>query len=58
MGLKEALGLGSDKKVRYAIVGLGDIAQEDLMPGVDHTGNSLITALVTSDAEKATDLCN
>ncbi len=56
MGLKEALGLMPDKRVRYAIVGLGDIAQEDMMPGVKHTGNSEITALVTSDAKKAAEL--
>jgi predicted dehydrogenase len=56
MGIKEALGFGSDKKVRYAIVGLGDIAQEDMMPGVEHTGNSVITALVTSDKKKAQEL--
>jgi predicted dehydrogenase len=43
-------------KVRYAIVGLGDIAQEDMMPGVDHTGNSEITALMTSDPVKADEL--
>ena len=55
-GIKEVLGFGSGKKVRYAIVGLGDIAQEDMMPGVAHTGNSEITALVTSDAEKAREL--
>lgn len=53
----EALGLGGPgKKVRYAIVGLGDIAQEDMMPGVDHAGNSVITALVTSDPQKAKEL--
>ncbi len=56
MGFKESLGLGSKKKIRYAIVGLGDIAQEDLMPGVEHTGNSEITVLVTSDSEKAVKL--
>lgn len=56
MGLKQILGMGPDKKVRYAIVGLGDIAQEDMMPGVEHTGNSEITALVTSDPEKASEL--
>ena len=56
MGLKEVLGFSSDKKVRYAIVGLGDIAQEDMMPGVEHTGNSEITALVTSDPAKASTL--
>ncbi len=53
MGIAEKLGFGSKEKVRYAIVGLGDIAQEDMMPGVDHTGNSQITALITADPEKA-----
>ncbi len=56
MGIKELLGLASDRKVRYAIVGVGDIAQEDLMPGVDHTGNSKIAALVTGDPAKASEL--
>ena len=53
MSIKQTLGLGSDKKVRYAIVALGDIAQEAMLPGVDHTGNSEVTAFVTSDPEKA-----
>jgi predicted dehydrogenase len=56
MGLKELLGMEAEKKVRYAIVGVGDIAQEDMMPGVDHTGNSEITALITSDPVKAIEL--
>jgi predicted dehydrogenase len=56
MGLKEVLGLAEEKKVRYAIVGVGDIAQEDMMPGFAHTGNSEITALVTSDPQKAAKL--
>src|ERR1700744_2263372 len=56
MGIKELIGMETDRKVRYAIVGLGDIAQEDMMPGVEHTGNSEITALVTSDALKAEEL--
>ena len=56
MGIKELIGMESERKVRYAIVGLGDIAQEDMMPGVDHTGNSEITALVTSDPVKAIEL--
>ncbi|RZA08246.1 MAG: Gfo/Idh/MocA family oxidoreductase, partial [Proteobacteria bacterium] len=43
----------SGKKVRYAVVGLGDIAQAAFMPAVKQTGNSEITALVTGDAEKA-----
>ncbi len=56
MSIKELLGLESERKVRYAIVGVGDIAQEDMMPGVEHTGNSVITALVTSDGTKADEL--
>ena len=40
-------------KVRYGFVALGDITQEAMLPGVDHTGNSVVTALVTSDPEKA-----
>ncbi|MEH3036620.1 MAG: Gfo/Idh/MocA family oxidoreductase [Sphingomonas adhaesiva] len=50
MSLASAFGFGP--RVRYAIVGLGDIAQEALMPGVSHTGNSTITALVSDDPEK------
>ncbi len=56
MSLKEKLGFGSDRKVRYGIVALGSISQEALMPGVEHTGNSEITALVTSDPVKASEL--
>ncbi len=56
MGIRELVGIETERKVRYAIVGLGDIAQEDMMPGVNHTGNSEITALVTSDAVKADEL--
>jgi predicted dehydrogenase len=56
MGITDLLGVESDAKVRYAVVGLGDIAQEDMMPGVEHTGNSEITAFVTSDQVKAREL--
>ena len=56
MSLKSMLGLTSDKKVRYGIVALGDIAQESLMPGVAHTGNSVVTALVTGDPVKAAEV--
>ena len=55
MSLSSVLGFGG-KKVRYGIVALGDISQESLMPGVAHTGNSVITALVTGDATKAAEL--
>ncbi len=40
-------------KVRYAIVGAGWIAQAAMMPGVEHTGNSEMVALVTGHEEKA-----
>jgi predicted dehydrogenase len=53
MTIKDMLGLGPDRKVRYAVVGLGDIAQEAMLPGIAHTGNSRLAALVTSDPEKA-----
>ena len=54
MGIKEALGLGdAAQKVRYAVAGAGDIAQEDMMPGVAHTGNSALAAIITGDPEKA-----
>jgi predicted dehydrogenase len=42
--------------VRYAVVGAGWIAQEDFMPGVKHTGNSTLEALVTDDPVKAKEL--
>jgi predicted dehydrogenase len=53
MSIKSILGLGPDRKVRYGVVALGDIAQEAMLPGVAHTGNSEVTAFVTGDAEKA-----
>ncbi|MDB5298183.1 MAG: oxidoreductase domain protein, partial [Phycisphaerales bacterium] len=56
MSLKSMLGLESGKKVRYGIVALGDIAQESFMPAVAHTGNSVITALVTGDPTKAAEV--
>jgi predicted dehydrogenase len=53
MGIVSLIKGGSEKKVRYAVVGLGDISQEAMMPALAQTGNSEITALVTSDPEKA-----
>ena len=41
------------KKVRYGIVGGGHISQFAMMPGIKHTGNSKLTALVTGDPVKA-----
>lgn len=51
MSIASALGLS--KKVRYAVVGAGDITQSAMMPGIAHTGNSELTAIVTGDPEKA-----
>jgi len=34
------------RKVRYAAVGAGWISLDDFMPGVERTGNSVITTLV------------
>jgi predicted dehydrogenase len=45
-----------DRKVRYAVVGLGWIAQAAFMPGVGHTGNSEMVALVTAHEDKAAKL--
>jgi predicted dehydrogenase len=53
MSILSSLGLGSGQKIRYGFVALGDIAQEAMLPGVSHTGNSEVTALVTGDPEKA-----
>ena len=53
MSILSALGLESGRKVRYAMVALGDITQEAMLPGVAHTGNSEVVALVSGNPEKA-----
>ncbi|MDP1027893.1 Gfo/Idh/MocA family oxidoreductase [Sphingomonas sp. KR1UV-12] len=53
MSLASAFGFGDGKKVRYAVVGLGDIAQSAMMPGIAHTGNSELVALVSGERDKA-----
>lgn len=40
-------------KVRYAVVGAGWISQAELLPGVEHTGNSVVTTIVTGHEYKA-----
>jgi predicted dehydrogenase len=40
------------EKIRYAIVGLGHIAQVAVLPAFAHTRNSELTALVSNDPEK------
>jgi predicted dehydrogenase len=42
-----------DRKVRYAVVGVGWISQAAFLPGVEHTGNSEVVAFVTGHDEKA-----
>jgi predicted dehydrogenase len=42
----------SPKKVRYAVVGLGHIAQVAVLPAFAHARNSELAALITSDPTK------
>jgi predicted dehydrogenase len=44
------------KKIRYAVVGLGWIAQEMVLPAFKNVRNSEVTALVTDDPIKADEL--
>ncbi len=46
----------SKRKVRYAVVGLGWIAQEDVLPAFGHTGNAELVAFVSDDPTKIEDL--
>ena len=50
------LGTDKNKNVRYAVVGLGWIAQEVILPAFAHAKYSELTALVTDDAVKAEEL--
>jgi len=48
-----------DKKIRYAVVGLGHIAQVAMLPAFAHaTENSVLTALVSDDGDKLLELQN
>ena len=42
----------SSTKVRYAVVGLGHIAQVAVLPGFAHARNSRLAALVSGDPQK------
>jgi len=42
----------SRKRVRYAVVGLGHIAQVAVLPAFKHAGNSELAALISGDAIK------
>ncbi len=41
------------KKIRYAVVGGGQISQQAFMPGIGQTTNSELAALVTGNPMKA-----
>jgi glucose-fructose oxidoreductase len=49
---------GRKDKVRYAVVGGGQISQQAFMPGIARTDNSELVALVTGDPVKATELAD
>ena len=42
----------SNGKVRYAVVGLGHLAQVAVLPAFKNTPNSELIAIVSGDAEK------
>lgn len=44
------------KKIRYAVAGLGHIAQVAILPAFAHAENSELAALITGDVEKARQL--
>ncbi len=46
------------KKIRYAVVGLGHIAQTAVLPAFRHAENSELAALVTGNPEKDHELSN
>ena len=47
---------GDDQKIRYAVVGLGWIAQEVVLPAFAHAKKSQLVSLVTGDPKKAEEL--
>lgn len=44
-------------KIRYAIIGLGHIAQIAMLPGFQHSENSELVAIVSGNSEKRRKLC-
>jgi predicted dehydrogenase len=45
--------VATNRKVRYAVVGIGWISQTAFLPGVEHTGNSEVVAFVSGHEDKA-----
>jgi predicted dehydrogenase len=48
--------VSTDKQIRYAVVGLGSIAQEAVLPSFQHAENSKLAALVSGDDQKRLEL--
>ena len=44
------------KKIRYAVIGLGHIAQTAVLPAFKHAGNSELAAFITGDPKKDREL--
>lgn len=42
-----------DTKIRYAVIGCGQISQQSFIPGIERAANSTLAALVTGDMKKA-----
>lgn len=45
------------RKIRYAVIGLGHIAQAAVLPGFQNSENSELVAIVSGNAEKRRELC-
>lgn len=48
--------MSTDHKIGYAVVGLGSIAQEAVLPAFQHAENSRLAALVSGDDQKRLEL--
>jgi predicted dehydrogenase len=48
--------MATDDRVRFAVVGLGHIAQIAMLPAFKHAENCRLAALITDDAEKGREL--
>lgn len=56
MGRARHGGGNGKAKVRYAVVGLGHIAQTAVLPAFEHAGNAVLAALVSDDPVKRKEL--
>lgn len=56
LGTEKLISNKSSTKVRYAVAGLGYIAQQAVLPAFKHAKNSELTALISSDPDKLDEL--